>query len=131
MLRGTIDVQSELSKGTDITIRIPLSRVPGTETPVSTPSTDISLDGGSQDDSINVLRAQYQETAVAFYALRSREHTNETTEAGRTLRNYIEDWVRIPLRWPFVFSVKLFFGSKRTSPSQKGNADSETCLVWA
>ena len=120
MLRGTIDVQSELSKGTDITIRIPLSRVPGTETPVSTPSSDISIDGGSQDDSINVLRGQYQETAVAFYALHSNEHTNEMTEAGRTLRSYIEDWVRIPLRWPFAFSAKLFFGSKRTIPSQKG-----------
>ena len=120
MLRGTIDVQSELAKGTDITIRIPLSRVPGTETPVSTPSTDISIDGGSQDDSIDVLHAQYQETAVAFYALRSSEHTNEMTEAGRTLRSYIENWVRIPLRWPFVFSVNLSFGSKRTIPSQKG-----------
>ena len=120
MLRGTIDVQSELSKGTDITIRIPLSRVPGTETPVSTPSTDISVDGGSQDDSINMLRAQYQETAVAFYALHSSEHTNEMTGVGRTLRSYVEDWVRILLRWPFVLSVKLFFGSKRPSPSQKG-----------
>ena len=98
MLRGTIDVQSELSKGTDITIRIPLSRVPGTETPLSTPSTEISLDGGSQDDSINVLRARYQGTAVAFYALHSSEHTNEMTEAGRTLRKYIEDWVCMPLR---------------------------------
>lgn len=98
MLRGTIDVQSELSKGTDITIRIPLSRVPGTETPLSTPSTEISLDGGSQDDSINVLRARYQGTAVAFYALHSSEDTNEMTEAGRTLRKYVEDWVRIPRR---------------------------------
>ena len=120
MLRGTIDVQSELSKGTDITIRIPLSRVPGTETPVSTPSTDISIDGGSQDDSISVLRAQYQETAVAFYGLHSSEHTKGMTEAGRTLRNYVEDWVRFFLRWPFVFSVKLFFGSKGPSPFQKG-----------
>ena len=119
MLRGTIDVQSELSKGTDITIRIPLSRVPGTETPVSTPSTDISLDGGSHDDSLNVLRAQYQETAVAFYALHSSEQTNELTEAGRTLRSYIEDWVRIPMRWPFVFGVNLFFGNKRMIVSQK------------
>ena len=113
MLRGTIDVQSELSKGTDITIRIPLSRVPGTETPVSTPSTDILIDGGSQDDSINVLRAQYQEKAVAFYALHSSGHTNEMAEPVRTLRKYVEDWVRIPLRWPFVFNVKLLFGSKK------------------
>lgn len=118
MLCGTIDVQSELGKGTDITIRIPLSRVPGTETPVSTPSTDISIDGGVQDDSINVLHAQYQETAVAFYGLHSREHTNEMTEAGRALRKYIEDWVRITLRRPFVFGVKLFFGSNRTVISQ-------------
>ena len=119
MLRGTIDVQSELAKGTDITIRIPLSRVPGAETPVSTPSTDISIDGGSQDDSINVLHAQYQGTAVAFYALHSSERTNEMTEAGRTLRTYIEDWVCIPLKWPFVFSVNFFFGSNGPFPLSK------------
>ena len=131
MLRGTIDVQSELHKGTDITIRIPLSRVPGTETPVSTPSTDISHDGGSHDDSINVLRAQYQETAVAFYALHSSKHTNEMTEAGRTLRSYIEDWVSIPLRWSFVFGIKIFLKRKDDCLSKRPNADCETCLVWA
>ena len=119
MLRGTIDVQSELSKGTDITIRIPLSRVPGTETPVSTPSSDISIGGGSQDDSINVLRAQYQETAVAFYALHFSEHTNEMTQAGRTLRSYIEDWVRIALRWPFVFVSSCSLGAKGQFPLKR------------
>ena len=95
MLRGTIDVQSELAKGTDITIRIPLSRIPETDTPVSTPSTDPSVDGRSDDDSINVLQDQYQDTAVAFYGSYSYEHTSEMIEAGRTLRSYIEDWVRI------------------------------------
>ena len=92
MLHGTIDVQSELDKGTDITIRIPLSRVPGTDTPVSTPSTEPPLD--SHDDSMNVLQAQYQGTAVAFHAPHSSEHTVEMIEAGRTLRRYVEDWVR-------------------------------------
>ena len=98
MLRGTIDVQSEVGKGTDITIRIPLSRGPGTETPVSTPSTDASVDGGSQDDSMHVLQADYQATAVALYAFHSDEYTDGMKEAGHALRSCIEDWVRTFLR---------------------------------
>ena len=93
MLRGTIDVQSEVGKGTEITIRVPLSRVPGTDTPVSTPSHDTSsIDGGSQDDSIRVLQANYQAKTVALYAFHSNEYTSELTQAGRALRNCVEDW---------------------------------------
>lgn len=100
MLRGTIDVQSELGKGTDITIRIPLSRVPGTETPVSTPGTEASIDGGSQDDSMRVLQTDYQATAVALYDFRSKAYQSEMTEAGRMLKSCIEAWVRMSfLRW--------------------------------
>ncbi|CAD6578204.1 MAG: hypothetical protein ASARMPRED_008641 [Alectoria sarmentosa] len=65
MLRGTIDVQSEVGKGTDITIR---------------------------DDSMRVLQTDYQATTVALYAFCSNEYTSEMTEAGRTLKNCIEDW---------------------------------------
>lgn len=92
MLCGTIDVQSEVGKGTDITIRIPLSRVPGTDTPVSTPSTEASVDGAPEDDSMRVLQADHQATTVALYAFHANEYTNEMTEAGRTLKNCIEDW---------------------------------------
>ena len=92
MLRGTINVQSEVGKGTDVTIRIPLSRMPGTNTPVSTPSTEASVDGGPQDDSMRVLQADYQETTVALYAFHSNEYTSEITEVGRTLKHCIENW---------------------------------------
>lgn len=92
MLRGTIDVQSEVGKGTDITIRVPMSRMPGTDTPVTTPSSDASVSGGSQDDSMRVLQADYQAITVALFAFHSNEHANEMTEAGRTLKSCIEDW---------------------------------------
>lgn len=92
MLRGTIDVQSEVGKGTDITIRVPLSRMPGTDTPVSTPSTDASTDAGSQDDSMRVLQTDYNSSTVALYDFYLDEYTSEMTEAGRTLRSCIEDW---------------------------------------
>lgn len=92
MLRGTIDVQSEVGKGTNITIRVPLSRVPGTDTPVSTPSTEASVDGSLQDDSMRVLQADYQGTSVALYAFRSDKYPGEMTEAGRTLKTCIEEW---------------------------------------
>lgn len=92
MLRGTIDVQSEVGNGTNVTIRIPLSRMPGADTPVSTPSSGASVDGGPQDDSIGVLQADYQDTTVALYAFNSNEYTSEMTEVGRTLRHCIENW---------------------------------------
>ena len=92
MLRGTIDVQSEVGSGTDVTIRIPLSRLPGADTPVSTPSTNPSIDGGSQDDSMRCLQADSQATVVVLYAFHSNKHTSEMTKAGRTLRCCIEDW---------------------------------------
>lgn len=92
MLRGTINVQSEVGKGTDITIRIPLSRMPGVNTPVSTPSTEASVDSGPQDDSMCVIQANYQETAVALYGFHSNEYTSEITEVGRTLKYCIENW---------------------------------------
>ena len=91
-LGGTIDVQSEVGKGTDVTVRIPLSRMPGANTPVSTPSTEASVDGCPQDDSMRVLQADYQETTVALYAFHSNEYTSEITEVGRTLRDGIENW---------------------------------------
>lgn len=92
MLHGTINVQSEVGKGTDITICVPLSRVPGTDTPVSTPNTDPSIDGGPQDDSICVLQADYQATTIALYGFHPNKFASEMTAAGRTLRNCIEDW---------------------------------------
>ena len=92
MLRGTIDVQSEVGKGTEITVRVPMSRMPGTETPVTTPSSEASASGGSQDDSVRVLQADYQAIKVALFAFHPNEYTNEMTEAGRTLQNCIGDW---------------------------------------
>lgn len=92
MLRGTIDIQSEVGSGTEITIRVPLLRMPGTDTPVSTPSTDTSIDGDSQDDSMRCLQTDYQETIVALYAFHLNEYRTEMTEAGRTLKSCIEDW---------------------------------------
>ena len=93
MLRGTIDVQSEVGQGTDVTIRIPLSRLPGTDTPASTPSSGPSIEGGSQDDSMRVLQADYQASIVALYAFHSNESTSEMTQSGQVLRNCIEDWL--------------------------------------
>ena len=92
MLRGTIDVQSEVGQGTDVTIRIPLSRVPGTDTPVSTPSTGVSVDGSSQSDSMCVLQSDHQSTSVGLYDFYTKECVSEITEAGCALRSCIEDW---------------------------------------
>ena len=92
MLRGSIDVQSEVGQGTVVTVRLPLSRMPGTDTPVTTPSSDPSIDGGSQDDSIRVLQADYQTTTVCLYAFDHPGYTAGATEAGQAIKHYLENW---------------------------------------
>ena len=84
MLRGTIDVQSEVGVGTEVTIHIPLSRVPGANTPVTTPS---SAAGCMGDDSISALAGSYQDSTIALYGFELKE-----LSAGSVLRRYIEDW---------------------------------------
>ncbi|KAL9126797.1 MAG: hypothetical protein Q9217_004210 [Psora testacea] len=84
MLRGTIDVQSEVGVGTEVTIRLPLSRVPGAGTPVTTPSTTA---GSVEDNSINTLARDYQDRTVGLYGFESGERGT-----GPVLKRYIEDW---------------------------------------
>ncbi len=90
MLCGTIDVQSEVGQGTQITVRLPLARLPGTATPVSTPSSTAT--DSSADDSINTLRAEFQHTTVALLGFND-------SSSGSVLRNCIEDWFGLNIIW--------------------------------
>lgn len=92
MLQGSIDVQSEVGKGTEVTVRLPLSRLPGSDTPVNTPGTGDSTDGSSQDNSIRVIHAEYQATTVTLYSFVQKDGQDGMTEAGRTLKICVEDW---------------------------------------
>lgn len=83
MLCGTIDVQSEVGKGTEVVVRLPLARLPGTATPVSTPSSTTTE--GSSDDSMATIRADFQDTNVSLLGF-------SESNAGPALKECIEDW---------------------------------------
>ena len=84
LLRGTIDVQSEVGQGTQVTIRIPLSRIPGAGTPVATPSTTAD---SVEDDSMNALARDYPGNVVALHGFELKG-----LGIASVLRRYVEDW---------------------------------------
>ena len=90
MLKGSIDVQSEVGKGTEVTIRLPLSRLPGTTTPVSTPST-VTTDGSS-GDSMEALQADYSDVTVALHGFDDHKDESGCNVSGRVLKSCIETW---------------------------------------
>ena len=90
MLKGSIDVQSEVGKGTEVTIRLPLSRLPGTTTPVSTPST-VTTDGSS-GDSMEALQADYSDVTVALHGFDDHKDESGCNVSGRALKSCIESW---------------------------------------
>ena len=83
-------MQSEVGNGTEVTIRLPLSRLPGNTTPVSTPSS-ITTEG-STDDSIEALRSKYTNATVALHGFDNRKEDTLCIVSGQALKDYIEDW---------------------------------------
>ena len=83
MLKGTVDVQSEVGLGTEVTVRLPLSRLPGAATPVSTPSSTNT--DSPTEKSINTLKSEYRNASIALLGFNDKAQ-------GRILRNYVHDW---------------------------------------
>ncbi len=116
MLRGSIDVQSEVGTGTEVTIRLPLSRLPGNTTPVSTPSTITTED--SADDSIEALRSKYTDINVALHGFDNRKEDILCKVSGQALKDYIEDWfgLRISSALSGQASVDLVIVDEKSIP---------------
>lgn len=92
MLGGSIDIRSQVGQGTEVKIRVPLKRVPGTDTPMSTPSSGHSLEH-AYDGSISALRAEYPGKSVVLYEFDPKVGANlQSTNTAQVLKQYIEDW---------------------------------------
>ena len=70
--------------GTDVTIRLPLSRVPGADTPVTTPSSATEV---KADDSMNALIRDHQGVRVGLVGFEI-----DKSGQGPVLKRCIEDW---------------------------------------
>ena len=77
-------MQSEVGIGTDVMICLPLCRVPGTGTPVTTPSSAADLQAA---DSIKILIRDHQGASVGLVGFEI-----DTSGLGPVLKRCIEDW---------------------------------------
>lgn len=100
MLHGSIDIQSEVGRGTDVIIRLPLSRLPGNSTPVSTPNTVATDGSGSAHDAINILFADYSGSVVALHGFDDTGVPNQASQSGRALKDCIENWFELKTTSP-------------------------------
>lgn len=90
MLNGTIEFQSEIGKGTKVTVCMPLMRLPGADTPKSTPSTITS--NSSVTTSLQGLQSEHADRLVVLYGFRHAGPTSLSTKSGNVLQSYITQW---------------------------------------
>lgn len=91
MLNGTIEFQSEIGKGTKVTVCLPLMRLPGADTPKSTPSTITS--NSSVTTSLQGLQSEHADRLVVLYGFRhGLGPASLSTKCGNVLQSYITQW---------------------------------------
>ena len=87
MLNGTIAFESQLGEGTTVYVRIPIMRLPGADTPKSTPSTITS--NSSTTTSLQGLQSEHSDKQVLLYGF--WEGTRSPILAT-VLDSYITQW---------------------------------------
>ena len=91
MLNGTIDIESQIGVGTEVYVRIPLMRLPGTATTESTPSTVTS--SGSVSTCMQGLQSAYCGKYAALYAGNNeRAKSKHNRDRVRVLHTYVTEW---------------------------------------
>ena len=95
-----MEVKSEVGKGTEVTVFLPLTRLAGTVTPISTPSSVATE--GSAIDSIELLRRDGEDTVVALLGFHN-------SKAELALKEIIQGWfgLRIVQSSADTFSADL------------------------
>jgi signal transduction histidine kinase/CheY-like chemotaxis protein len=97
MLGGTIDVQSELHKGTTVEVNLPLKKpLPGQTSTQATPYSDgttgpVSIGSSSVDSSLHILRDQWTDAAVTFW----QTDREEDSQIRRVVASYVQDWFNL------------------------------------
>lgn len=90
-MNGSIEFSSQLGQGTEVSVKIPLLRLPGTETAESTPSTVTS--SGSISTCMQGLQADHCGKSAALYRGYDDSNVNPYhAERARVLYNYITQW---------------------------------------
>ena len=91
MLNGTIEFQSQLGKGTKVSVHVPLMRLPGTDTPKSTPSTIAS--NSSTMTSLQGLQSEHPDKEVVLYGFwNGTGPAALPTDRGKVLHSYVTQW---------------------------------------
>ena len=83
-----MDVKSEVGKGTEVTVCLPLTRLPGSASAISTPSS-VTTDG-SGGDPIELLRSDYGNTTVELLGFRG-------SMMEPVLKEIVEGWYGLRL----------------------------------
>lgn len=103
MLGGNIQVRSEVRKGTEVRVTLPMMRSYSSETPVSTPGSSSTFDR-QQDDSITTLRERAKDTKVALYGFTTHPEVSEPSQSisvnlqvEKSLSMYITDWYNLAI----------------------------------
>ncbi len=113
MLDGTIDIKSEVGKGTEVQIRIPLNREAGANTPMSTPSSVGSPDK-LQDNSINILQTEHPDKRISIYTADLDGHVTDTS---RMASYYVEEWLKLKIEHdPLGRSADVVVVEERSLP---------------
>ena len=89
MLNGSIDIRSQLGEGTEVSVRIPLMRLPGTME--STPSTIAS--SSSMSTCVQALQSGYCDKRILLFGFHGNQlEALQARERARVLQIYITDW---------------------------------------
>ena len=127
MLGGSIDIQSELGRGTEVKVVIPLHKQSETETPISTPSSVTSTDR-AHDNSIATLKARASGLSVALGGFDS--HSPGDASITAVLGRYITSWYGLQIVDINDSSVDIIIvDEEEVSQLRSGNSRQDSSMI--
>lgn len=115
MLNGTIDFESEVDKGTKVCVKIPLMKLPGSDTPKSTPSTIAS--NSSTQTSLQGLQSEHCGKQAVLYGFGSDDGVEILKTREAVLESYITQWFGMKAHHQWVESADIMLIDEKDLPS--------------